>query len=119
MPFETSQGITFTFDDVQYTATAIVVSRGRMEHDVSSTDLDLGSKRRLRLGELNEVSLKVDWIGGTIPTVTRTAMFRIVGTSDIGVDEFAGKPALCTGLSITGNAGELIRGSATFKLSED
>lgn len=118
MAFENSQGITFSFNNETYTATQIAVSRGRAEFDVSSTDLPPGGQRRLRLGKFSEVSVKVDWIGSVSPPVKRTAFFSITGT-DLGANEFSGKPAICTGLSITGNAGDLIRGSATFKLSED
>jgi hypothetical protein len=52
------------------------------------------------------------------PTVTATANFTVTGT-DLGANSFSGKPAICTGLSITGNAGDLVRGSATFKVSHD
>jgi hypothetical protein len=116
--FENSQGVTFTFGGTIYTATQIAVTRGRAEFDVSSTDLGSGSLRRIRAAKLNEVSIKVDWVGGTIPTVNRTATFLITGT-ELGATDFSGKPAICTGLSISGNAGDLIRGSATFKLSQD
>jgi hypothetical protein len=113
-----SQGITFSFGGNAYTATQIAVSRGRAEFDVSSTDLSSKSLRRLRLGKINEVSIKVDWIGKVTPTVTATANFTVTGT-DLGANSFSGKPAICTGLSITGNAGDLVRGSATFKVSHD
>lgn len=118
MAFELSQGITFSFNSVPYTATQIAVSRARNEFDVSSTDLQKGEQRRLRLGKVNEVSIKVDFLGTVTPMVTATAAFTLLGT-DLGANDFAGKKAICTGLSITGNAGELIRGSATFKVSED
>ena len=118
MPFENSQGITFKFNNVTYTATQIAVTRGRAEFDVSSTDLESGSLRRMRLGKLDDISVKVDWIGSTLPPTKRTATFEITGT-DIGAGDASGKSAICTGLSITAQAGDLIRGSATFKLSED
>ena len=118
MPFENSQGITFTFNGVGYTATSIAVSRSRGENDISTTDLASGSFRRLRAGKLNSVEIKVDWIGGTIPPVKTLGAFAMTGT-DIGASPFSGRMALCTGLSISGSAGELIRGSATFKVSHD
>jgi hypothetical protein len=118
VPFDLSQGITFAFNGVTYTATQIAVSRGRAEFDVSSTDIAKGQQRRLRLGKVNEVSIKVDFMGTVTPMVTATATFAVTGT-DLGAADFTGKKAICTGLSITGNAGELIRGSATFKVSED
>jgi hypothetical protein len=78
----------------------------------------IGSFRRLRAGKLNVVEIKVDWIGGTIPTVKTVQDFTITGT-DLGANAFSGKKALCTGMSITGSAGDLLKGSAVFKVSQD
>ena len=118
MPFETSQGITFEFNSVVYTATSIAVSRSRGENDISTTELAAGSFRRIRAGKLNSVEIKVDWIGGTIPPVRALHAFKMTGT-DLGAGAFDGKKALCTGLSISGAAGDMIKGSATFKVSQD
>lgn len=118
MAFETAQGITFSFNGVVYTATSIAVSRSRGENDISTTDLASGSFRRLRAGKLNTCEIKVDWIGGTVPPVKTPGTFTITGT-DIGASDFTGKKALCTGLSISGSAGDMIKGSATFKVSQD
>ena len=118
MAFETSQGITFSFANSVYTATSIAVSRSRGENDISTTDLTSGSFRRLRAGRLNSVEIKVDWIGGTIPPVKTLGSFTMTGT-DLGAGDFSGRQALCTGLSVSGAAGEMIRGSATFKVSQD
>ncbi len=118
MAFETSQGITFKFNSVTYTATSVAVSRSRGENDISTTDLAAGSFRRIRAGKLYVIEIKVDWIGGTIPPVKSVAAFEITGT-DLGAGDFTGKKALCTGLSVSGSAGDLIRGSATFKVSQD
>lgn len=118
MAFETAQGITFTFNGITYTATSIAVSRSRGENDISTTDLQAGSFRRLRAGKLNTCEIKVDWIGGTVPPVKSLGTFTVTGT-DIGAADFSGKKALCTGMSISGAAGEMIKGSATFKVSQD
>lgn len=118
MAFEVSQGIKFTFASVVYTATSIAVSRSRGENDISTTDLAVGSFRRLRAGKLNSVEIKVDWIGGTIPPIKTVQTFAIEGPN-IGASDFTGRKALCTGLSVTGAAGDMIKGSATFKVSQD
>ena len=118
MAFEASQGLKFKFAGTYYTATSIAVSRSRGENDISTTDLDAGSYRRLRAGKLDSVEIKVDWIGGTIPPLKTVEDFVVEGT-DLGANYFSGKKALCTGLNISGSAGELIRGSATFKVSQD
>jgi len=116
MPFENSQGVTFSFNNVTYTATSIAVSRTRGEFDVSTTDLASGSFRRFRAGKYHAVDVKVDWIGGTIPPTRSLGAFSVSGT-DIGAAAFSGYSAICTGLTITGAAGDLIKGSATFKVS--
>lgn len=119
MAYENSQGIAFSFGGVQYTATSISVTRSRGEFDISSTDIPASNFRRVRVGKINDVQIKVDWIGGSVPPVKTPLSWSITGT-DIGAAEFSGsKKALCTGLSISGAAGDLIKGSATFKISED
>ena len=113
-PFAT--GISFTFDGDVYTATQISVSRSAAEFDCTSTDIPANSTalRRYRASAVENVEIKVDWIGLTIPTVDTTAAFTL--STAMGS---TGSLALCTGLSITASAGELIRGSATFKVSKD
>lgn len=119
MAFENSQGVKFTYGGQVYTATQIAVSRSRGEFDVSSTDLGDSSFRRYRAGKINSVDIKVDWISeGSFPAPRTMSTFLIEGT-DIGASDFSGKRALCTGMTITGNAGDLIRGSATFRVSQD
>lgn len=109
-------GITFTFDDQQYTATSISVSRSAAEFDVTSTDMVAGNARRYRTSDLETCDIKVDWVGLTIPTIDKTASFTVGTGTSLGA---TGTVALCTGLSITAQAGELIKGSATFKVSYD
>lgn len=114
MAFESSQGITFTYANQIYTATQVSVSKSRQDIDISSTDLDEGDLRRIRVGPLDNIEIKVDWIGGRVPPVKQTQDFTLTG----GLGASGGK-AICTGLSISGSAGDLLRGSATFKVSQD
>ena len=108
-------GITFSFASSTYTATQISVSRSANEIDCTSTDIAASGLRRFRTGEVENCEIKVDWIGLTVPPVDRTSSFSL--SSGFGHNTSAS--ALCTGLSITATAGELIRGSATFKVSYD
>lgn len=113
-------GITFTFDGDTYTATSISVSRSAAEFDCTSTDIASGGKRRYRTGDLENCEIKVDWIGLTVPTIDQTASFSVTAGSGGGAAlGSTGTVALCTGLNITAQAGELIKGSATFKVSYD
>lgn len=107
-------GVTFTFGGQGYTATQISVSRSAAEVDCTSTDLNNGDPRRYRAGDAENVDIKVDWIGLVVPTVTATQLFTLSGFPGS-----TGTKALCTGLSISANAGDLIKGSATFKVSYD
>jgi hypothetical protein len=107
-------GISFTFSGQQYTATQISVSRSATEIDCTSTSIADGGLRRFRAGEVENCEIKVDWVGLTVPPVDRTAAFTL--SSGFG---HTGAIALCTGLSVTATAGDLIKGSATFKVSYD
>lgn len=116
MPFTPTyaQGLTFAFGGGTYTATSISVSRGCQDFDVTSTEMTTNQARRFRLSDIENCEIKVDWIGLTVPPVDKTAAFTLAnGLNHIG------SIALCTGLSITATAGELIKGSATFKVSYD
>lgn len=118
MPFENSQGITFNFSGNVYTATSISVSRSRGEFDVSSTDIPEGKSRRLRAGKINTVDIKVDWIGDVAPPMRAPASFSITGKNP-GAGRFTSGSAICTALSVSAAAGDLIKGSATFRVSKD
>ena len=116
MAFESSQGISFTFSNAPYKATSISVSRSHGEFDTSTTDIAPGSFRRFRAGKIKTVDIKVDWIGTTVPSVKTVGAWSLSGT-ELGAT--GSGMALCTGLSITGEAGGIYRGSATFKVSKD
>jgi hypothetical protein len=117
MPFETSQGITFKFNGITYTATSVAVSRTQGEFDISSVDQAKGEFRRIRSGKIIASEIKVDWIGGTIPATKTVCPIEVTGDIVNGATELSGYSAVCTGLTITGAAGDIIKGSATFKVS--
>lgn len=112
--FPAVNGITFKFGSDFYTATQISVSRSAAEFDVTSTKQAAGELNRYRLSEVENCEIKVDWIGLKVPKVDDVYEF----TLSSGLNH-TGTKALCTGLTITAQAGELIKGSATFKVSYD
>lgn len=124
MPYESSQGIEFKFNYVTYTATSIVVSKSAGEFNVTGTEIPKGAGclSRYRAGGLLSIDVKVDWVGLTVPPVDDVYAIEFAG-SGVGNGIHGGSDisggALCTGLSITAQAGELIKGSATFKVSVD
>jgi hypothetical protein len=125
MPYENSQGIQFKFNSVVYTATSISMSKSQGEFNVTSTDIPAsGALTRYRPGGLKSLELKVDWIGSTLPPTDDVYDIELDGEgsgADQGLtgEKIDDKKALCTGLTITAQAGELIKGSATFKISVD
>lgn len=124
MAFENSQGIQFKFNNVVYTATAISMSKNAGEFNVTSTDIPAGAGcvSRYRAGGLKSLELKVDWVGATIPPTDNVYDIVLAGSgsgSGTGLTGESITKALCTGLSITAQAGELVKGSCTFKVSVD
>lgn len=102
----------FTFGGVEYQATSISVSRGAAEIDCSTLGLATNSFRRYRTNQIENIDIKVDWIGASAPG-SGTATFSFSGL------HVAGAKAIATGVSTTGTAGDLVKGSATFKVTYD
>lgn len=126
MAFENSQGIQFKFNNVVYTATAISMSKSQGEFNLTSTDIPSGTGclSRYRAGGLKSLELKVDWVGSTLPPTDDVYSIALDGGgagagSGLTGESLSSRKALCTGLSITAQAGELIKGSCTFKVSVD
>lgn len=121
MAYESSQGIKFTFDGTTYTAQSISSSKRVSEIDVTSLETAHGEYRQYRAAPIREGDeLKVDFVGLTIPTQTATAAisWNIDGTgSNAAFTSGIPTAALCTSVDITAQVGELIKGSATFRLS--
>lgn len=134
MAFEKSQGITFAFGGSQYTATSISISESRGEIDASTVTQADGSYRDIRPSGLVEYSIQCNWIGTETPETKKTAILTIASPADDGLaypstsgvgivstataGSFRGT-AICTGLSHVAAVGDLIKGSATFKVSAD
>jgi hypothetical protein len=123
MPFDSPQGVIFSFNSVVYTATSISVSKNQGEFNVTSLDIPSATgKPRYRAGGLKSLELKVDWVGSVIPPTDLVYDISLGGTgpaSGTGITGDSIGKALATGVSITAQAGDLIKGSATFKISVD
>lgn len=124
MSYQSSQGILFKFNDVAYTATSLSVSQNQGEFNVTSLDIPEDSAiTRYRAGPLKSVEIKVDWVGSTLPPTDKQYDLAIEGDGPgrgtaLSGGESLGK-AIATGVTMTAAAGELLKGSATFKLSVD
>lgn len=120
---KSSHGVVFKFNSVTYTATGISYSWDGGAVDATSLNIGTGSGScvRYRFGGLYPPSsLKVDWIGTTVPPTDSFYPFAFEGTaaSSAAPTTFgagSGGSALATGVTITAAAGELIKGSCTFK----
>ena len=121
--FKNSHGVVFKFNNQVYTATGISVSYGGGEVDATSLNIgtQAGSLTRYRYGGLSTpASIKVDWLGAISPPTDNLYAFAFEGTASgstapTNFGAGASGSALATGVSITASAGELIKGTATFK----
>jgi hypothetical protein len=127
MPFETSQGIEFKFNSVAYTATSLSVSKSMGEFNVTSLNIPAGAGclTRFRPGGLKNLEIKVDWVGPTRPPTDKQYDIEFAGSGPGSGQGLTGESlaspvqAIATGVTLTAQAGELIKGTATFKISVD
>ena len=123
MPFESSQGIGFSFGGTKFTATQIAVSKATPEIDVTSLESAHGSYRSYRLGSIRDGdTLKVDFIGLTLPQMTATGSITwAIDNTGSNAAFTTGIPtaALCTSSNVTAQVGELIKGSMTLRLTQN
>lgn len=126
MPFETPQGLEFKFNSEVYTVTSLSVTKGAGEFNVTSLNAKTGANciSVFRPGVLKSVEIKADFIGNTLPPQDNTYTLEIAGGGTAAGGKLWGETvaqytAACTSVQITAQAGELIKGSATFKLSVD
>lgn len=121
MAYESSQGIKFDFSNTAFTANSISVSKRVSEIDVTSLETRHGEFRQYRAAPIREGDeLKVDFVGLTVPQQTATGQITwTVDGSGSNAAFTTGIPtaALCTSVDVTAQVGELIKGSATFRLT--
>jgi hypothetical protein len=123
MPFESSQGIDFKFSGQSFTANSIQVSQQVSEIDVSSLSDPTGAFRSFRPAPIREApELQIEFVGMTLPQMTSTGQIVwTIAASGSNAGFTTGMPtvALCTQASVTAAVGELIKGSATFRLTQN
>lgn len=106
-----SQGTTFTFNSVTFTARNVKVKRSQSYVDVTPLSATAGSTRVLQKAPLvdgDEISCEY-W--GTTAPVRGT--IAAISCSTLGVSG----NAVCEEFELTAAVGELIVGTATFKLT--
>ena len=111
-----SQGTTLSFGAVGYTVTSISVSLGqereriRLPHMGMAAD-DVEDVVYLHKTQENYPTVEIDYIGGSPPSV------QAYGTISIsGKFAFSG-PATCVSSSVRLSVGDMVRGSASFRVA--
>jgi hypothetical protein len=116
-----AQGLTFKFANVEYQLTSVSFNKKVSEVDTSTLKNKHGSFRDYRPAPLRDGDeLSVEFYGLETPQMTATAAitFSFDGSgTNAGLTAGLPSAALCTSASLSGSVGDLIKGSATFRLS--
>lgn len=115
-----SQGTgNFTFGGASFQITSLEVSASAAQTDVSHLGLAVNSKRIFKKSPLvDSPEVKIDFIGNTLPAVGTKSAFVLTGNFASTKASDCTK-AICTQASVKAAVGEIIKGSATFKLSKN
>jgi hypothetical protein len=121
---DTAFGFTFsgfsgkvTSCEVSASAATVDVSHVGLAKWAGSAPVGVRLYRKAPLSDSPEV--KIDFIAsGTIPTVGQKNTFTLSGYFDSTKYDICTQ-AMCTSASIKAAVGEIVKGSATFKLSKD
>ena len=111
MPVADSQGTTFTFNSVTFTAKNVKVKRTASYVDVTPLSATAGSTRVLQVAPLLDGDqITCEYWGTTAPARGTAAA---IACSTLGISG----QAVCEDFELTAAVGELIVGNATFKLT--
>ena len=121
MAFESAQGLTFTFSGKTFLLTSISFNKKVSEVDVSSLNTKHGEFRSYRSAPLKDGDeLSIEFYGMDFPQMTATgALTWSMDNSGSNSALISSLPtiALCTSASLQAAAGDLIKGSATLRIS--
>jgi hypothetical protein len=122
MPYESAQGINFTFSGKTFLLTSVSFSKKVTEVDISDLSTPFGRQRSYRGAPLRDGDeLSIEFYGLDFPQMTATgALSWTVDGSGSNAAFTASLPtvALCTSAQLQAAAGELIKGSATLRISQ-
>lgn len=111
-------GAGFEFAGLSAQITAIDVSATAPQTDVSHLGVAAGQKKIFKKAPLSDSpEVKVDFIGASLPAVGTKGDFTLTGNFGATKASTCTK-AICTQASVKAAVGEIIKGSATFKLSK-
>jgi len=113
MPIADSQGTTFIFNTVTFTATNIQQSfTGLTQIDVSDLSIASGGSRAFQASPLNDSAgseISVDFLGLEAPDTTAA---HAITCATLGISG----NAICKSYNVTAAVGEVLKGSATFSM---
>lgn len=115
----TSQGeADFTFNSATFKITNLEVSATAAQVDVSHLGIASGQKRIFKKAPLSDSpEVKIDFIGNSLPGVGTKGTFTLTGNFGSTKSDQCTK-AICTQASLKAAVGDIIKGSAVFKLSK-
>lgn len=121
MAYESAQGLTFTFSGKEFMLTSISFNKKAPEVDVSSLKTPYGSYRSYRTPALKDGDeLQIEFYGMEFPQMTATgALTWSMDGSGSNSALISSLPtiALCTSCDLKAQSGELIKGSASMRIT--
>ena len=112
-------GAGFTFAGLTGKITSLEVSASAPQTDVTHLGIAAGQKKLFKKAPLSDSpEVKVDFIGNALPAVGTKGAFTLTGS--FGPTKASQCTlAVCTQASVKAAVGDLIKGSATFKLAQN
>jgi hypothetical protein len=121
MAYESAQGLTFTFSGKEFLLTSISFNKKVSEIDVASLKTAYGSFRSYRPAPLRDGDeLSIEFYGMEFPQMTATGAltWAMDGSgSNSALISTLPTVALCTSVSLQAASGDLIKGSATMRIT--
>lgn len=120
MAFESPQGVDFKFNNKSFKATSISISASAGEQDVTAVNDTVGTHPygRFEPSVMKNADVSVEWFGAEAPDMDK-AYALALGGATASVITASQISAVCTTCQITAQAGELLKGTATFKITHD
>jgi hypothetical protein len=116
-----SQGTSFTFSSTAYTVTRVTVNRqweGSNRAKISTAHLgsSIDQEEPYVFGftprsDEGGSTVEVEFLGGGVPAVGAVAALTVAGAA-----AFSTTAATCVSSSVTATVGDLVRGSASFRI---
>jgi len=121
MAYESAQGLSFTFSGKTFLLTSISFNKKVAEIDVTDLKASHGSYRSYRAAPVRDGDeLSIEFYGMDFPQMTATGVlqWQMDGSgSNSALISSLPTVALCTSSQLQAAAGELIKGSATLRIT--